>query len=405
MKHVTVERLPDAKRIVVRLCTCFVPAFVFSFWLIQRHSRSIHRGAVPELIEFQRNFNALGILAVYSTATLIFVAINMSRRHLMGDSGAVSWLAIHGWQGDYDQAPQRGLLPFTELFGILAVSTAVETMAPRSLIFIPMVWSMARAYFAMQQFFLDRPYTLCAIVVLYASVPLSVHSVWIAAVLLLMATVLSEVTAASLIRSHVESLVNRDISFAAPPRTNRLRTVASGRQNSNENQKDVRWSPSWALRPDVEDHRLSRPVALTAAATVGWTVHCVLSLVENGLRRLSAHEPWMTSGIAMVLLLPLVILGFIRRVEWYSADRWGSRCGLRARVHLLRPIVWSWDRFWVMSLSPAMLPAACLFQLTLQLPSLMAGLIGFLAALLLMRLGPSPVEWQLTSDARLRYPQ
>ncbi len=404
------ERDPDALRTVFRMLICFTPAAIFAIAkFADWHGKFSHYDPVHfhELLNFNHQLLAGFLLATSSIAMGMFATWQTAARNPLLDPGCMGWLAIHGWNGDLRQLPQRGLLPLTEVIGVLVISLICARFAATSIIVLPMIWSLIRLLAGNEHHCRHHPWAYGCIWLLQASAFLMAGSLWIAVPLVLTAILLTEALNSSAVRQKTLGLINDDVTLE--PKSAPFSPSSGKLQQQRNRQKRIGRNlyPFQQLSPDITDSRVPWHLAIWSAAVLSWVIWCFTTRIELlcGSTDYYPDDVSPAKVINMVLLVMSVgcvfATGLIMRIIQYAPFVWLPRCNLWTRIRLLKPIIWSWDRVWIVLMPAALLTALPFTRDPSVISPTQISLLVFALVMLLLRSGPARDSWQMTADARL----
>ncbi len=402
MNYFQVERLPDALRTLRRLAICFIPAFVVVL-MMQRDGLSnydpVHSG---EVLRFQHAFNAGMSLAICAFAVGLFSASQADARSLLCDEGGSGWLSIHGWDRDTGKLPQRGLLPISELLGMLVVTGLCSTMTGASIVFLPMCWSLIRLATCWKTSAGEQAPAFGTVWLLHATAILWSETLWLAIPFEFAAIVLTECLVILALRRKAEELVMNDVTLVSKQPTPVSSRPSPSQQQAAMHRVARRLYPFSQLNPVVDAKRPSWMMSLWIATVIAWMMFCITArTVEFGEWKTKDGRDFTIHGvIGAAGMFSVLAIGMLRLLTQFEPFVWTPRIGPIARIRMLRPIIWSWDRV----LFPVVLAMAivCLSVILIMsaTPAALTILV-FVEVLLLWRCGVTPEEWQMTSDSRL----
>lgn len=403
MNYFQVERFPDAMRTLWRFAVCLVPAFFIAF--LMRHDRFSDHDPVQyrEMIRFQQAFVAGVGLSMFCLITALFAVWQCAARSLLEDEGGLGWLSIHGWNGEVAKLPHRGLLPISELLGILTVTFICGIMAPAGLALLPMSWSVVRLVLCWKLSSQDRPLTLGVVWLLHATAILWCGTIWLAMPVELLAIMLTESLMVYTLRSKAEELLMSNVTFATKP------AMFASSKNPSPGQLDAarkiagqRLYPFSQLSAVVQGTRPSWMMSNWSAIVIAWVMFCVTTRASDfGEWTNEAGREFSMHGVlGLTGMFSIMIIGIIRMCTQFETHVWSPRISQIARMRLLRPIIWSWDRVLLPLVLAAVLCVMTLMFVMSATPAAFAVLV-FVEVIIILRCGVSPEEWQMTSDARL----
>lgn|GEM_PF-3683279 len=402
MNSFQLERFPDAMRTLSRLSICFVPVLVFVIILRWDLNFGYDPDHFQELIRFQNRLTAAIAVMVLSIAVVVFAQWQFEARSLITDEGGLGWLAIHGWEGELDKLPQRGLVPISELLGILVVAGLVGRMMPIAIVALPMIWSIVRLVNCRKWTAGERPYVFGAICILHASAIRWLETRWLAIAIELVAIVLTEFLMRHALRRVAHTTMTGNLTLA----TKRSRLVPA---NSLETQRrvsaydaPVRLYPFWELRPVIDSESPSLPRSIWTATVVAWVMFCITSRAAElgSFQNRVGEEHSLTELLGTFGVLAVTVIGLLRTLMRFDPFVWNPRLDPLARCRLFSPIVWSWDWAFVpVLLDVAQASLAATFRTSMS-PIAFAAVV-FAQVVIMHRDWWTPEDWQMTSDARL----
>lgn len=404
--QLTMERGPDALRTIFRLLICFMPAAIFTTAkFADWHGKFSHYNPVHyrELLDFNHQLLAGALLTAFSIAMGMFTTWQAAARNPLLDPGCMGWMAIHGWNGDLRQLPQRGLLSITEVIGVLAISLACAGFAATSIIVLPMIWSLIRLLAGNEHHCRHHPWVYGCIWLLHASAFLMAGSLWIGVPLLLTAILLTEALNSSAVRQKTLDLINHDVTLET--KSSPFSPGSGKLQQQRERQKRISRNlyPFQQLSPDITDSRLPWNLAIWSAVVLSWVIWCLTTRIEFlwPPADFSPDQSPLNMMINATAVGCVFATGLIIRIIQYTPFVWLPRCNLWTRIRLLKPIIWSWDRVWIVLLPAALLTAIPFSRDPSVVSPTQISLLVFALAVLLLRSGPARDSWQMTADARL----
>ena len=399
MNYFQVERFPDAMRTTRRLAICFVAAMICVVALRKREFAGYDPVLFQQLLKFEHAFNSGVALAIASIAVAVFTAIQAESRNPFADEGELGWLSIHGWEGSFDKLPQRGLLPISELIGMLLFTFAMGQITPAAFLFLPMTWSAIRLSYCWPSS--NRDHAIRVVWLLHATVILWSRTLWAAVLIELFAIVLTEWVMADALSRKAKDLINHNVTLLAKYSTSASKPQSLTRRRALKNLVGKSLYPFAQLSAEVEVSSPSWTNSIWTATIFAWWMFCLATRVSDldtwmnpDERRFASH---LLIGIGSTFVIAYVGL---MRMMTYGPFTWTPRLGLIARIQLLRPIVWSWDRI----LFPHLLTFTLVYLSSLfreYMTPLAFAVFVFIELLILLRVGPTTTDWQMTSDARL----
>ena len=400
MKNFPLERLPDAKRTVCRLAICLVPAIVVVMILPWDRYSGYDPVQFAELLRFDRTVLSGFMVAIVASSLAVFATWQMMSRSLWNDDGGAGWLSLHGWEGEVEKLPQRGLLPIAEILGLVMVTGICSLLDLSAMIFLPLCWSLARLFSCWRQAALLRPYLFGAVYVLHGGAILWSKSVLIGVFVELAAITLTESLLLLTLRRTSADLMSRDIRIV-----NKQTPFGRSRSSSNDhtraiNRLALRLYPFAQLNPHVIAGKPSWGISSWTAAVTAWVTFCITSRIADlGSFTNNAGVEFSCHGIVdLGTMAGIQIFGILRTLGQFEPFVWAPRFDATSRIFSLR--LSSWDRFFLPTLLMGIIwSLAAVFRLSLT-PAAFFVLVC-IQMMILLRFGVTPEEWQMTSDSRL----
>ena len=400
MSYFQIERLPDARRTLLRLIVSVAPSALFVVFRLANPNAGFDPLHSAEMVQFEESMTRFGSLAAACVSVSIFTLWQGLARNILSDDGGAAWISLHGWEGEVDKLPQRGLLPFSELFGLIGVTLLFAQVATVSLLLLPMCWSVVRSAHYWEINSQERPFAFGTCWLLHATAIWLSATWWLALPLELTAILLGEMMSLSALRRTADDMLTSDLKIYTKKFI--FKASRSPIQQGTSNYFRNRLFPFAQLEVVLGSKKPSWLLSIWTAAVVAWSMFCLTSALAqfgNWIDRQGTVIPIyvLIGNAGMFVLIAIGVLKTIGRFEPYL---WWSRLGLLARIRSLRPLVWLWDRILV----PHAITITA-FVISLQFGASITpvafGVLSFLFVLILQQAGVTPDEWQMTSDARL----
>jgi hypothetical protein len=328
----------------------------------------------------------------FSISTAVFAALQIAR-HPMLSKSAAEWVIAAGWDGKRPIAAMDTQLTWLECLVVVAFGI-VECIATGGLsIFCVLSWLGVRTVMIADSVYRNDQQLAVFFVIL----------LWLSSLVVLWFLPALVVGLAVLITVCLEQGLRRASAKWAP----RAMLVDSAElPRFKKKNSEARWNLlGWHLRPEIgtKDPRPNRitTVSLVVLTSVWSFAICYLpGQVLGQLFKVDVEviRPYLERISVVCAALPVAGV-FLMRLAWFNPFRWYPSPGIRSRIAQRRLIVWSYDQFWLLLLAVILMAGASL-MLDLWFPAQVSLSCG-LAVLLLIRLCPNPVQWQLTSAASL----
>lgn len=398
-----IERRPDAQRTILRVIVCFVPILSFIYFTIGTRSREwtlANSQDFSQLIEFEQAVVGAVALAGTCLGVLLFTSWQTYARNPLFDEAGLAWLSLHGWEGETSKLPQRGLLPVSELIGIMIVSLLGAQLASSALVMIPLCWSVARSSPYWPWINQTRPWAWGTLLILHATAIWASANWWISLPIEVAAIVLAETLSIDALRRSAAALWTRDVTMSR--KASKSHHDQSPRGSQAPTPLPVRLFPFSQLGviPNFERPTWTRSTWI--AVVVAWALFC---LTDATVRFDKITNPQGTEFsvpfiIGMFGLGAIAIIDFLQTLRRFAPYAWQSRIGLYERLRTRRPIIWSWDRVLVPHLiTVTLLSIAATYGASI--PPVGFAALAFAFVLILQQGGPTAEHWQMTADAKL----
>ncbi|HEY0983625.1 hypothetical protein, partial [Schlesneria sp.] len=197
MKVFPIERLPDAGRTLMRLLVSLVlfnlfPLIVLWGVLVRDARRYGDSLSYWEILSSIGGVISVAILVGNSAAILMFAWLQLRSRSVLADDGGAAWMSIHGWEGEVEKLPQRGLTPVSEAIGVTVVTAMCALVAPLAVMLVPMCWSVGRTLFNCSELSAQCPGLFGVYWLLHATALLCFDNLWAGALLVIAGVLVSE---------------------------------------------------------------------------------------------------------------------------------------------------------------------------------------------------------------------
>lgn len=406
MKVFPIERLPDAGRTLMRLLVSLVlfnlfPLIVLWGVLVRDARRYGDSLSYWEILSSIGGVISVAILVGNSAAILMFAWLQLRSRSVLADDGGAAWMSIHGWEGEVEKLPQRGLTPVSEAIGVTVVTAMCALVAPLAVMLVPMCWSVGRTLFNCSELSAQCPGLFGVYWLLHATALLCFDNLWAGALLVIAGVLVSEGLMHVSLKRKAELMLRTDLtSFSRRVGASLTDSFQSETSSPKDRTRSCFYISKLGQLP--HDNEFTWKGASWCAIVVGWSTYCFTTLLVPFERVSSTYEesipPSQFAG-GMVLLF-IAVAGLMQTIEIYDLRVWRPRLSLLTRLQLFRPVVWSYDRAFVPLVVVGGIGIVNLAFVKNETPAVF-GVLSFVAVLILLRGRVNPEEWQMTSDSRL----